>query len=190
MEALIIVDFQNDFCKGGTLAVSGFEKIIKPVNNLIQVFTSNIKPIFFTRDWHPKDHSSFLEQGGSWPPHCIAGSIGACIYDEIIVPLSTTIVSKAESKNKDAYSGFENTRLNSLLKDKNVNTVIICGLATDYCVKNTTLDSLNLGYKTIVAEDGIRAVNVNPNDGVTAIEEMVYAGAVMQKTEDIIKNLL
>ncbi|MDC7124925.1 MAG: nicotinamidase [Spirochaetales bacterium] len=190
MKALIVVDLQNDFCEGGTLEVKNSEEIITPINRLVEHFTSATLPIFFTRDWHPENHCSFKEYGGLWPKHCIAGKIGASFNEEVLIPEEARIISKAEKQNADAYSGFEGTPLDSRLKERDVDSIIVCGLATDYCVKNTVLDALKLNYKVTVTTDGIRAVNIKPEDGDKAIEEMKSAGAIISTSEKIINSAL
>lgn len=175
--ALIVVDVQNDFCPGGALEVKEGDKVIDPVNKLIEYFDRVNLPVFYTRDWHPENHCSFIEQGGPWPPHCIANSKGAEFHKDLNVVEGGKIISKAENNAVDSYSGFQETNLDVRLKELNVNTVYVVGLATDYCVKNTVLDSLKLGYKTVVIKEGIKAVNVNTGDGDQALEVMRKKGA-------------
>jgi len=186
MKALLIVDIQNDFCPGGALAVTDGNAVIKPSNRLIEAFEQSGFPVILTRDWHPAAHSSFKENGGIWPPHCIAGTSGADFHEDLVIPDNAHIISKAIAVETDAYSGFEGTELNTFLKGLGTDEVIIAGLATDYCVKNTVLDALRLGYKTIVAAECIRAVNVNPGDETAAVDEMVAAGAVIESVEKLI----
>jgi nicotinamidase/pyrazinamidase len=134
-------------------------------------------PVFATRDWHPANHCSFRERGGPWPPHCIARTAGAEFAPGLALPPGAVIVSKATAPNQDAYSGFEGTDLDSRLRAREVRRVFVGGLATDYCVLNTVRDALKNGYEVIVLADAIRAVNVQPDDGRKAEEEMVRLGA-------------
>lgn len=175
--ALIVTDVQNDFCYGGTLAVRGGDAVVNPINQLIQKAARRGWRVFATRDWHPRNHISFRRQGGQWPPHCIADSQGAAFHPALNVPKDATIVSKAMTPHQEAYSGFEGTNLRSLLALQGVTHVVVAGLTTDYCVKNTVLDALRYGFSVTVVEDSIRAVNVKPGDGQEALETMRRGGA-------------
>jgi nicotinamidase/pyrazinamidase len=175
--ALIVVDVQRDFCPGGTLAVSEGDEIIEPINNLIKAFTKNGLPVIFTRDWHPKNHSSFNEYGGLWPPHCIQNTPGAEFHPKLNVPKDAITISKATESNKDAYSGFEGTELANILRKLNVKNVFVSGLATDYCVKNTVIDALKNHFTTHIIIDCIRGVNLKLTDSDKAIRKMVSLGA-------------
>lgn len=176
-KALIVVDLQKDFCQGGALEVSEGEQVVAPTNKLIDYFLDNNWPIFFTRDWHPINHLSFKEFGGSWPPHCIAGTEGASFHDQLKIPKEAVIVSTATEPDKEAYSGFEGTHLNQILKAEKLTQLVVVGLATDYCVKATVLDGLKAGFDVTVVKEGIRAVNVKPRDGQDAVREMKRKGA-------------
>ena len=178
-KALVIVDLQNDFCPGGSLAVPGGDKIVPVVNRLIDSFTKAGLPIFATRDWHPKDHCSFKDQGGPWPPHCVQNTKGAEFHPQLRLPQDVSIISKATSREKDAYSGFDGTDLSSRLRGEKVNSIIVCGLATDYCVKATVLDGRMEGHSVSVTEDAIRGVNLKPDDSQKAVDEMEIAGATV-----------
>jgi nicotinamidase/pyrazinamidase len=177
-DALVIVDVQNDFLPGGSLAVQGGEKIIAPLNRYIEAAQAKGLPIFATRDWHPPSHCSFKEQGGIWPPHCIANSEGAQFSSELNSPRSTLVISKGTELEKDAYSGFEGTDLDERLRSAGISRVLIGGLATDYCVLNTVKDAIKQGYDVLLLQDAIEAVNVQPKDGEKAIDEMTSLGAI------------
>ncbi|MCL1911857.1 MAG: nicotinamidase [Leptospirales bacterium] len=181
--ALIAVDIQNDFCPGGSLAVAGGDEIIAPANSLIKSFTEKGEPVFFTRDWHPADHSSFNENGGMWPPHCVAGTDGARFHKDLIVPENAFIISKADKPGLEAYSGFEGTELSARLRSLGIDSLVIAGLATDYCVKATVMDALKEGFAVTVASDGVRAVNAASGDGDKALLEMSEAGARILPSE-------
>jgi nicotinamidase/pyrazinamidase len=172
--AVICVDVQNDFLPGGSLAVSNGDAVIPELVNAIL----NISPewVICTRDWHPADHCSFKENGGIWPTHCVKGTHGAMVATEL-TNLAEVMISKGMYADKEAYSGFDGTRLNQLLTVLEIEEVYIGGLATDYCVSATVLDSLENGFKTFVIEDACRAVNVNPGDGEVALDAMKLAGA-------------
>lgn len=177
-QALIIVDLQNDFCPGGSLPVPEGDQIVSVVNNLIKEFSGAVLPIFATRDWHPTNHCSFREQGGPWPPHCVKNTRGAEFHPDLNLPKETIIISKAITTDKDAYSGFERTNLEPLLKRSGVDKLVVCGLATDYCVKATVLDGLKAGFEVSVVKNGINGVNIYPRDSENAVEEMKRARAI------------
>ena len=176
-DALIIVDVQNDFLSGGSLSVAGGNTIIPALNRYIARFQAHQLPIFATRDWHPPDHCSFQPQGGPWPPHCIAGSAGTAFPASLKLPANTHIISKATARETDAYSGFSGTQLNELLQSLHVHRIFIGGLATEYCVLNTVNDALRLGYTTFILTDAIQAINLQPQDGQHALQEMIHSGA-------------
>ena len=176
-KALIIVDMQNDFCPGGSLAVGGGDKIISAINKYITQFAAKDEFVVFTRDWHTVDHCSFKEHGGMWPAHCVAETKGAEFHKDICIPKNAFMVSKADTADKDAYSGFDGTPLDAHLKSLNIKEVWVCGLATDYCVASTVNDALKLRYKVKLLADAIAAVDVNAGDGEKAIARMKSAGA-------------
>ncbi len=184
-DALMIVDVQNDFLAGGSLAVAEGNAIIPVLNLYIARFQVHQLPIFATRDWHPPDHCSFQTQGGLWPPHCIAGSAGAAFPSGLKFPVDAHIISKATSRETDAYSGFTGTRLNEFLQSLHICQIFIGGLATEYCVRNTVNDALRLGYTTFVLEDAIEAINQNPDDSQRALEDMIHQGAKLVHCEEL-----
>ncbi len=178
-DALLIVDVQNDFLPGGSLAVAEGDQVVAILNDYIAIFSRQGLPIYATRDWHTSDHCSFQVQGGPWPPHCVAGSPGAGFAPGLRLPAeSVTIISKGTRQDKDAYSGFEGTDLAERLRSAGVQRLFIGGLATDYCVLNTVRDALREGFAVQLLTDAIRAVNVQPDDGAKAIAEMRRQGAV------------
>ncbi|MCB9000490.1 MAG: bifunctional nicotinamidase/pyrazinamidase [Bacteroidales bacterium] len=186
MDALVVVDVQKDFCPNGALAVADGDAVVNPINQLVQKYESEGKPIVFTRDWHPCNHSSFKEFGGIWPSHCVAGTSGAELHSMLHFPSVAILVSKATEVAKDAYSGFQGTGLASWLRDIEVNHLVICGLATDYCVKNTVFDALTLGFSVQVVVEAIRAVNVDPADGHKSIEQMRLRGAEIVHLAEVV----
>lgn len=177
-DALLIVDVQNDFLPGGSLAVPKGDEVIPAFHRYIELVQSKGLPIFATRDWHPEDHCSFKEQGGAWPPHCIIDSEGARFASELRLPESAVIISKGAEIDDDTYSGFQRTDLDEGLRSAGIRRLLIGGLATDYCVLHTVKDALEHGYEVILLEDAIRAVNVQPEDGKKAEEEMIHLGAI------------
>lgn len=178
-DALLIVDVQNDFLPGGSLAVAEGDQVVGALNDYISIFSRQGLPIYATRDWHTPDHCSFKAQGGPWPSHCVAGSPGAEFAPGLRLPAeSVTVISKGTRRDKDAYSGFEGTDLAERLRSAGVRRLFIGGLATDYCVLNTVRDALREGFAVHLLLDAIRAVNVQPDDGAKAITEMRRQGAV------------
>ncbi len=184
-DALIIVDVQNDFLPGGTLEVPDSDAIIPVLNRYIYLFKRSTLPIVATRDWHPPEHCSFEKNGGMWPTHCVQGTKGAEFSPLLNLPPDTIIISKATFADRDAYSGFEGTNLDNLLQSMGIKRLFVGGLATDYCVLNTVKDALEKGYEVFLLTDAIKAVNVNPDDGAKAEEEMVKAGAIPIKLEHL-----
>lgn len=171
-DALIIVDVQNDFLPGGKLGVARGDEVVPALNRYIERFASRGLPIFATRDWHPENHCSFTDQGGIWPPHCLAASPGAEFAPGLALPDAAIVVSKADTPAQDAYSGFEGTGLAAQLRSRGVRRVYVGGIATDYCVLNTVKDALAEGFEVLLLTDAIRAVDVEPGDGDAAIERM------------------
>lgn len=186
--ALLLVDIQNDFCPGGALAVSEGDHIVPVVNRLMPEFSFVVSG----RDWHPANHISFKEQGGPWPPHCVQSTRGAELHPALDSSQIDAHFLKATSEGEDAYSEFEGTdesgrSLDEALKDRDVKRLYVTGLATDYCVKATVLDALKNGYAVYVITDAVRAVNVEPDDGANALEEMKRNGAHLVTSRDMLK---
>jgi nicotinamidase/pyrazinamidase len=184
-DALLVADVQNDFLPGGALGVRGGDQIVPVLLEYIARFDARGLPVFLSRDWHPPHHCSFREQGGPWPVHCVAGSPGSLPPPAFQAPPSAAIIHKATAPNKEAYSAFQDTRLDEQLRAARVRRLFIGGLATDYCVLNTVRDARGLGYEVCLLMDGIRAVNVQPDDGRKAEEEMVRLGAVPVRLENL-----
>lgn len=176
-DALLIIDLQRDFLPGGNLAVPGGDAVVAPLNEWIARFEAEGLPIFATFDWHPPDHCSFRTQGGPWPAHCIAGTPGAGFADGLALPSSAFRLPKATGRDADAYSGFSGTDLNLHLQWALVRRLFVGGLATDYCVRQTVLDALRLGYEVVLLRDAMRAVDLRAGDGERALASMVAAGA-------------
>ena len=176
-KALIVVDVQNDFCPGGSLAVADGDKVVAPLNKLMNEFLDRDEPVFKTRDWHSPRTKHFAAYGGTWPVHCVAGTHGAEFHHDLLDDPRVNIISKGTDESADGYSGFDGTDLARLLHEEGVEQVWVGGLATDYCVKHTVLDALREGFEVKALADAMRAVNLAPNDGPKAIEEMRNAGA-------------
>lgn len=184
-DALLVADVQNDFLPGGALGVLHGDEIVPVLNRYAAAFYARGLPIFASRDWHPADHCSFREQGGIWPTHCVAGSKGAEFHPDCHLPPGTVVISKATDPRKEAYSAFEGTTLDECLREAGVRRLFLGGLATDYCVLNTVRDAVQHGYAVVLLVDGIRAVNLHPDDGRKAEEEMLRLGAVPIRYEDL-----
>lgn len=181
-DALIAVDVQRDFEPGGALAVPAGDEVVPVLAALIREFARRQLTVIASRDWHPAEHCSFDGQGGPWPPHCVAGTPGAEIDPALALPEQAIVVSKAQNADRDAYSAFEGTGLDAILKRKGVQRLLIGGLATEYCVLNTAADALRLGYDVVVLRDAIRAID--PADGENALETLRGEGAVLGDSRD------
>jgi nicotinamidase/pyrazinamidase len=181
-QALIVVDVQNDFCPGGTLAVAHGDEVVPPLNKLIAEFLKRGDPVFKTRDWHPSKTKHFADFGGTWPVHCVQGTKGAEFHPDLTDDARIKIVSKGLG-DENSYSGFDGTDLASQLRELGVDEVLVGGLATDYCVKNTALDALKEGFAVKALTNAMRPVDLQPGDGDRAIEEMRRAGAEIQEQE-------
>lgn len=176
-KALIVVDVQNDFCPGGSLAVANGDEVIAPLNKLIKEFLDRGDPVFKTRDWHPAKAKHFAIYGGVWPVHCVQNTPGAEFCAGLCDDPRITIISKGIDERADGYSGFDGTNLAQILRAQGVEEVWVGGLATDYCVKHTVLDARHEGFEVKALAEAMRAVNINPGDGAQAIVEMRAAGA-------------
>lgn len=181
---LMVVDMQADFCPGGSLAVPGGDAIIPVINRYIELFHKRDIPIFATRDWHPPVTTHFRQFGGLWPPHCVQGSEGARFHPALNLPVDVTVVSKGMDPHKDDYSSFHASLesglpLNEQFRNAGVTHIYICGLATDYCVRFTSLDALRAGFKVTVLTDAVKGVDLEHGDSERALDEIAKAGAEM-----------
>jgi nicotinamidase/pyrazinamidase len=202
MEALVLVDLQNDFVPGGALAVPDGDQVVAVANRLMPHF----KLVVATQDWHPRNHTSFASQHSGkkagdvikidgisqilWPDHCIQDTHGG----EIVADLERENICRTFQKGTDAqlddFSGFfdrgrrRSTGLNEFLHEQAVTTIFLMGLATEYCVKHTALDGVALGFETTVILDGCRGINLHETDAEQAIQEMRKAGVHVMKSED------
>ena len=180
--ALIVVDVQNDFCPGGTLAVPRGDEIVGPLNQVIDEFLERGEPVYKSRDWHPPTTKHFADYGGVWPVHCVQNTKGAEFHPALRDDPRITVISKGLG-DTDCYSAFDETDLLDQLRRQNVEEVVVGGLATDYCVKSTVLDALKNGFKVKALANAMRAVDVQPGDAERAIEEMRDAGAEVLSTD-------
>ena len=182
--AIVVVDLQNDFADaGGSLSVSGGDAVVPVVNAEIEAARTAGALVARTQDWHPPSTPHFQKDGGIWPVHCVRDTWGAELHPGLVA--DGPIVRKG-ANGEDGYSGFTMrdpvsgetipTELEALLREQGVERVVVCGLATDYCVKATALDAVELGFETSLLADAVRAVDLQPGDGERAIEEMAAAG--------------
>jgi nicotinamidase/pyrazinamidase len=174
-EALLVIDFQNDFCPGGALAVPQGDEIAPRVGELLA--SGRFDLVVATRDWHPPDHDSFEAQGGPWPPHCVQGSEGAELHPSLDRSKIDVVVDAGYRPELEGYSGFEETDLERELREHGIDSVTVVGLATDYCVRATALDALREGFRVTIDTAGVRGIDVQPGDSERALEEMRAAGA-------------
>ena len=186
--ALVIVDVQNDFADpAGSLYVAEGERIIPMANREIDKANASGALVVYTQDWHPETTPHFLKDGGMWPVHCVGGTWGAQLHPELEV--KGEVVRKG-IRGEDGYSGFTvrdaatgddaPTPLTELLRDRGIQRVVILGLATDYCVKETALDAIELGFETILLREGIRAVDLESGDGERALDAVEAAGVSLR----------
>jgi nicotinamidase/pyrazinamidase len=203
VSALIVIDVQNDFCPGGALPVPEGDRIVALVNRLQPCF----ELVVATQDWHPADHGSFAanhpgRQVGDqitlaglpqilWPVHCVQHTPGADFHPDLDQRRISQVIRKGLDRHIDSYSGFFDnghrraTALEEYLRLQGVGEVYVCGLATDYCVKHTALDAVELGFRVWLIEDACRGVELHPGDVARAIEEMRAAGVKTIRSADL-----
>lgn len=194
---LLLIDLQNDFLPGGALAVPGGDQVISVANEMMRDFDV----VIASQDWHPSNHGSFVSQhpdrkvgetflwnGASqviWPDHCVQGTYGAAFPPGLDVSKISRIITKGEDPNVDSYSAFFDnakvraTRLPAHLQSLGIDVIHMMGLATDYCVRATVLDAMELGYRVTLHSKGCRGVDIRQGDCMKAIEEMTKKGAVV-----------
>ena len=183
--ALIVVDVQNDFADpAGNLSVADGDAIVPYVNGQIAAALAGGAFVAYTQDWHPPSTPHFAKDGGPWPVHCVAGTWGAAFHPALAANAGPSV--RKGANGEDGYSGFTMrdplkgatvpTELDGLLRGRGIRRVVVCGLATDYCVRATALDASALGYRTSVLVGGVRAVDLQAGDGASALAELVEAG--------------
>jgi nicotinamidase/pyrazinamidase len=190
--ALVVVDIQNDFADpAGGLSVAGGDAIVPTVNGEIAMARNSGATVACTQDWHPESTPHFAKDGGIWPVHCVADTWGAALHPDLAIPDDAPRVRKG-ANGEDGYSGFTMrdpvtgetipTELEGILRDADVQRVVVVGLATDHCVKATALDAVRLGFETALLTDAIAAVDLTPGDGDRALDEMREAGVSLWRT--------
>lgn len=199
-----MVDIQNDFMPFGALPVADGDAVVAVANRLAKGFDV----VAATQDWHPADHGSFASNHAGrsagdvirlgeadqvlWPDHCVQNSPGASFHSGLDVARVDAVVRKGADPSIDSYSGFFDndhhtaTGLEGLLRDRGVSTIVLVGLATDYCVRFTALDARSLGFEVEIAVDGVRAVDLHVGDGAAALEEMQAAGCRLSTSGDLL----
>jgi nicotinamidase/pyrazinamidase len=184
-DALIVVDVQNDFCPGGTLPVDGGDNIVPVINQTFPLF----RHVLMTRDWHPHDHCSFADlpkfMDGSWPLHCVQDTPGSEFHGNLQIPADTVIIDTATDPEQEGYSGFSNPQMAAQLQRWGVQRIFVCGLATDYCVKQTALDGLREGFLVLLVIDACCGIDNPPGSAAQAIEEIRQAGGRVCRSGDL-----
>ena len=201
-QALILIDLQNDFCPGGALAVNDGDATITVANQLAAAFHQRGAPVIATQDWHPPHHGSFASVSGAavnsqgelnglpqiwWPDHAVQYSWGADFHPALNRSLLDVVFHKGEQPDIDSYSAFfdnghrRQTGLDAWLREHGITRLVMMGLATDYCVKFSVLDALQLGYEVEVIATGCRGVNLQPHDSAQAFAEMAARGALIRE---------
>jgi nicotinamidase/pyrazinamidase len=203
-EALILIDIQNDFCPGGALAVPDGDAVIPVANAVMPAFSL----VIATQDFHPPEHLSFASNHEGrevyegidldglpqvlWPDHCVQGTPGVELHEDLHVELIQRVVQKGTDPNIDSYSGFfdngrrKATGLDNILKIEGVSDLYLMGLATDYCVKWTALDAVRLGYRVHLIVDGCRGVGLSPGDVEMALKELRDKGVEQLTSEALL----
>jgi nicotinamidase/pyrazinamidase len=181
-DALVIVDVQRDFLPGGALAVPDGERVVPVLNRYVEAFTARGLPVIATRDWHPPDHRSFVQQEGLWPPHCVQGTPGAEFSSELALPADTIVVSKGTLPEVAGYSAFDGTDFEQILCELKINRLWIGGLATEFCVLQTAQDALEHRFAVVLLVDAIGALD--PAAGSRAIARLAEREARTFRWED------
>lgn len=178
-KALLIVDVQNDFCPGGSLAIKEGNEIVPVINSLMD----KMDLVIATQDWHPEGSTHFED----WPIHCVADTKGSELHPKLNEQKIDQIVLKGTGHDDPGYSAFDATNISlpNYLKEQDVGSLYVVGLATDYCVRASTLDALKLGFHTYVVTDAIAAVNLKEGDGKKALQEMYKAGGILIEAKDV-----
>lgn len=184
--ALLLIDLQNDFCPGGSLAVPEGDQVIAAANQLMPHF----KTVIATQDWHPRHHASFVDL---WPVHCVQNTFGAQFHPDLQLHFITTVIQKGIDQMIDSYSAFydnahvKNTGLADYLRKKNISVLYVMGLATDYCVKYSCLDAITEGFTVHLIQDGCRGVNLQKHDIENALRTLEDSGVMLTTIKDTLK---
>jgi nicotinamidase/pyrazinamidase len=175
-DALVVVDVQRDFLPGGALPVPGGDEILPVLDRYIRRALANRVHVFATRDWHPADHCSFRQRGGPWPPHCVQGTPGAELSPALALPRHAVVFSKGTYGDREAYSAFDDTGLDGVLRALDVHRLLVGGLAAEVCVFSTVRDARAKGYTVLLLDDAVRGLD--PIRSAAARSEMIALGAI------------
>lgn len=189
-QALLIIDVQNDFCPGGALPVPDGDRVVPVLNRYVEKVRQAGAPVYASRDWHPPATRHFLAGGGPWPPHCVQNTAGAAFHPRLDLPTDAVIITKGDNPNDDGYSAFDGhdpdgRRLLDSLKTQGVRTLLIGGLATDYCVRASALDARKHGFDVVLLLDAMRGIERKDGDVARAVDEMLRAGARTATLESV-----
>lgn len=184
--ALLVVDMQNCFLPGGSLAVAEADEVIPVINRYIELFQGAGRPVFASRDWHPEETTHFEK----WPQHCVQNTRSAEFHPDLALPPDATVVSKGMDPQEDAYSAFqavdqEGRLLGDSLRARGIRHLYVSGLALDYCVRYSALDAARNGLQVTLLIDATRAVNAEIHDAETAIEDLVRSGVQLATIETV-----
>ena len=187
---MLVIDVQRDFCAGGALAVPGGDSVVPVLNHVIGGAAERRMPVYASRDWHPAASRHFATGGGVWPVHCVAGSDGARFHPDLRLPAGAAVVSKGVEPDEDGFSAFDGrledgATLEESLRASGVARLLVGGLATDYCVRHTVLDALKKGWLVTLLTDAVSAVDLKPDGGARALDEMRAAGADLRASADL-----
>ena len=188
MTALLVIDVQNDFLEGQALGARDTSHLIPGINRVVKECSRLRVPTFFTRDWHPANHSSFRSEGGIWPSHCVQNTHGAKFADGLSLPDGSIIITKGQAVNDDGYSMFEDTSLQEHLERLKIKNIAVCGIATEYCVLESVKDAAARNFKVTLLIDLVCSIEASPGDAFAAIDRMRSAGAVLMKSEAWLAN--
>ncbi len=179
MKALLIIDVQNDFCTGGSLAVPDGEKVVPVINSILDRFTI----VIASKDWHPEKTKHF----DKWPVHCVQNTFGAAFHPQLDAEKIKEVFLKGTGSEDDGYSAFEATsnNLEQFLRGHQVTDLYVCGLATDYCVLSSAMDAYKKGFNVLAIEDAMRGVEVVKGDVERAVEEMKHNGIVFIQSDQV-----
>jgi nicotinamidase/pyrazinamidase len=191
--ALLIVDVQNDFCPGGALGVAGGDDIIPFINRYIELFRNTGGMIIASRDWHPRMSKHFREFGGIWPVHCVQDSDGARFHPGLILTPECQVFSKGMNPLRDDYSALQarndaGTTMSDFLKEAGIRGLYICGLATDYCVRQSALEGLRRDFAIAVLADAVRGVDMEEGDSERTLAELTDAGAILTSMDELLAS--